>query len=284
MVSLTSKEHRRRNLQTLAAEWERADGKLADLADHLGLSPSYLSQLRSGVRGIGDATARKIEKALGWPRASLDHAIGPVGTMGNKDGETPPHWPSQDQLDRRLANILVFPGAHVAPAGAGPAEAGDRQQSVPAVSRDEPPPGYVRFPLLEDVVLEAGFEGYVADVPETVTYLDVAETWAQRNLGSPQRLARLRLATVRGNSMSPKINDGDVIFVDPQVQHFVGPGIYCLNIDGRPVVKILDVDLVSGGVTVRSVNAADFPDQQLPKGHSLHVSGIVVGWWTFQRA
>lgn len=62
----TIKDTRLANLQLLKKE----AGTLTALAYTAGTSPAYLSQIANGVRGLGDALARKLEagcrKPLGW--------------------------------------------------------------------------------------------------------------------------------------------------------------------------------------------------------------------------
>lgn len=111
MVSLTSSEYRRRNLETLATHWESKGGKLADLAELIGMSPSYFSQLRSGARGVGDKTARKIEVKLEWPRGALDHVIGPPGSAGQ--ALPIKHWPTLEEQEHALKNVVLFPDADI---------------------------------------------------------------------------------------------------------------------------------------------------------------------------
>lgn len=131
MVSLTSSEYRRRNLETLATHWESKGGKLADLAELIGMSPSYFSQLRSGARGVGDKTARKIEAKLEWPRGALDHVIGPPGSAGQ--ALPIKHWPTLEEQEHALKNVVLFPDAdilgavaeHQPPAQSRPVRSGD---------------------------------------------------------------------------------------------------------------------------------------------------------------
>lgn len=52
---------RRKNLRRLLSR--NFDGKQSVMAECLGMSPSFLSQLINGHRGIGEKTARKIEAA-----------------------------------------------------------------------------------------------------------------------------------------------------------------------------------------------------------------------------
>lgn len=64
----TTTELRRDNLRALLSRFESQ----RDMADHLGVAPAYLNQLLNGYRGIGEKTARKIEKELGLSHLWLD--------------------------------------------------------------------------------------------------------------------------------------------------------------------------------------------------------------------
>lgn len=64
-------------------------GTTDHLSEVVGLAPSYLSQLKTGKRGMGARTARKIEAALGLPTGAFD---------------VPP--PGHD-LDRELERLLA---------------------------------------------------------------------------------------------------------------------------------------------------------------------------------
>lgn len=70
----TVKETRRKNLLALIGDQK---GAQALLAREMDVEPAYVSQLASGgssSRGIGDRTARKIERARGLPRGWMDQA------------------------------------------------------------------------------------------------------------------------------------------------------------------------------------------------------------------
>lgn len=141
-------------------------------------------------------------------------------------------------------------------------------------------PGYVRFPLLDGFVA-AGEGGYVADYPEVVREIDVAEDWVRRNIAAP--VNRVRVITAQGDSMQPEIGSGDVLFVDSGVTRFDNNAVYVMNWQGRPIVKRLQV-LRDGRVLIKSVNPA-YEVEEVPPGEvdQLHISGRVVGVWQFRK-
>ena len=61
---------RRKRLSELVSEHEDQES----LADVIGYTPSYISQLITGHRNVGEKTARKIEKKTGKPSGWLDQA------------------------------------------------------------------------------------------------------------------------------------------------------------------------------------------------------------------
>lgn len=62
------RDQRVRNLRVLISRFRTA----AEFARTYGLDPTYISQLLTGYRPIGEVAARKIELACGLPTGSLD--------------------------------------------------------------------------------------------------------------------------------------------------------------------------------------------------------------------
>jgi len=63
-----TQEIRRDNLRALLSRY----ASQRELADELSLAPAYINQMFNGYRGIGERTARKIEKQLGLPHLWMD--------------------------------------------------------------------------------------------------------------------------------------------------------------------------------------------------------------------
>lgn len=147
-------------------------------------------------------------------------------------------------------------------------------------SAGEIPSGYVRFPLLDGFVA-AGDGGYVADYPEVVREIDVAEDWVRRNITAPAE--RVRVITAQGDSMQPDIGSGDVLFVDSGIRWFDSDAVYVMNWRGRPIVKRLQLRR-DGRLLIKSANPAYEPEE-VPPGEvdQLHISGRVVGVWHFKK-
>src|SRR5690625_1610391 len=80
---------------------------------------------------------------------------------------------------------------------------------------------HVHLPILE-VSPAAGAGREPVDYPAVIDYLEVPEAWAKHRLG--RDLSKYRVLPVSGDSMSPTINDGDLVFVDTSVKAFDAEG------------------------------------------------------------
>ena len=101
-----------------------------------------------------------------------------------------------------------------------------------------------------DVQASAG-NGAVIHDESVVDHLAFKRNWITRTLGlDPKSLA---LIDVAGDSMSPTINDGDLILLDTRPAHVRAEGIYVINLAGALLVKRLRMRL-SGVVDVVSDN------------------------------
>lgn len=150
-------------------------------------------------------------------------------------------------------------------------------------AEDTPPDGYVRLPRL-DLEVSAG-AGAIADGPlDVVEHLDVLEDWLHHQLGA-RNPDRIQIVNVRGESMAPTINPGDIAFVDPGVQHFEGDGVYVLTWNGGLLIKRLIAEL-HNCLSIHSDNPAPgYSTKTLcaEEIEQLHIHGRVVGWWTLRR-
>ncbi len=101
-----------------------------------------------------------------------------------------------------------------------------------------PPAGYVSIPLL-DVPVSAGHGAAVQSHPAVLRHVDVLGSWATTRLGSD--LSKVRLVTVRGDSMQPTLSAGDVLFVDSEQREYSTEGLYVLSRGGDVFVKRLQM-------------------------------------------
>jgi phage repressor protein C with HTH and peptisase S24 domain len=131
----------------------------------------------------------------------------------------------------------------------------DSDYSVSTVLETETPPGYVRFDLFEGGAgMGAGIVNQ--DYPEVVQTIEVAEWEVRRKLGFLPQPGRIQIITGRGPSMRPKLEDGDIIWIDTTCDYFDGDDYYLINIGGETQIKMLQKR--GDGLYVVSVNT-DFP-------------------------
>ncbi|WP_329755239.1 S24 family peptidase [Stenotrophomonas maltophilia] len=129
------------------------------------------------------------------------------------------------------------------------------ESAVARVLETETPPGYVRFDLFEGSAgMGAGMVNQ--DYPEVVTTIEVAEWEVRRKLGYLPKPGRIQLITGRGPSMRPKLEDGDIVWIDTSCDYFDGDDYYLINIGGETQIKMLQKR--GDGLYVVSVNT-DFP-------------------------
>lgn len=257
MVSLTSKQYRRTNLDGVARAWQTSGRTLTDLAAELGMSSSYLSQLLSEKRPIGDRTARKLEQRLGWE----------VGMM---DAIHPAYFPLDP--DERFDDSAT---------GIGPM----RPSESPAVhvAAGEISPGYLRLPQL-DLPAGAGPGVEMEAEPDVVRWIDVAEQWAEKHFNG--HVPRIRVLTARGDSMvGAGIMSGDLLFVDSGITRYDGDGFYILQFMDGWQVKRLRADVLSQQVEIVSVLAGGEDAKPVPpaKLRELRIGGKVAAWWTLRK-
>ncbi|MEX7641403.1 LexA family transcriptional regulator [Stenotrophomonas maltophilia] len=139
--------------------------------------------------------------------------------------------------------------------GKGPMYSGVQEPPVSYVAEIETPPGYVRFDLFEGGAgMGAGMVNQ--DYPEVVKTIEVAEWEVRRKLGYLPKPGRIQIITGRGPSMKPKLEDGDIVWIDTSCDYFDGDDYYLINIGGETQIKMLQKR--GDGLYVVSVNT-DFP-------------------------
>ncbi|WP_313178949.1 S24 family peptidase [Stenotrophomonas sp.] len=106
------------------------------------------------------------------------------------------------------------------------------------VPSTETPPGYVRFHLFEGA---AGMGSGVVnqDFPEVMQVMEVAEWEVRRKLGFLPKTGRIQIITGRGPSMRPKIEDGDMVWIDTAFDFFDGDDYYLISYNGETQIKML---------------------------------------------
>lgn len=147
---------------------------------------------------------------------------------------------------------------------------------VPTSSREAPPEGYVRLPVMAEA--SAG-PGRVPQL-EAVQPVDVLESYIRLKLNANPR--NLKVLTARGGSMTGVIEDGDIMFVEPTTE-FTDDGIYILTLDDLVRVKRLSVSMASGNVLIESNDgrkSEELPLREVPD--RLHIQGRVLGAWSLR--
>lgn len=156
-----------------------------------------------------------------------------------------------------------------------------RMPSVHAVATSEIRPGYVRFQVMGQGGAGPGVIN--PDYPEVLREVELAEWQVREELGRVPSPARVKLLTVRGESMSPRIRSGDVVFVDIEDQQPYDGGLFVIVLHGHALVKRLEIR--TDGLHIVSLAAPDRPDVLPPSQmESLHIAGRVLGAIQLRRA
>lgn len=131
---------------------------------------------------------------------------------------------------------------------------------------------YVFVPKYE-ITASAG-NGSVIHDESIVDHLAFKRTWVTQSLGlDPTHLA---LIDVRGDSMSPTIDSGDLILLDTRKGEAMSEGVYAINLNGSLLVKRIRLKL-SGAIEVCSDNPRYQTETVTGKeAERLHVVGRVV--------
>ena len=86
-----------------------------------------------------------------------------------------------------------------------------------------------------DLVVGAGPERVVEN-EQIVDFVSFKEDWVRNFLRVPQK--DLALLTVKGDSMSPSLSDGDMILVDVRASKIEDSAIYVLEFEDALLVKM----------------------------------------------
>lgn len=160
------------------------------------------------------------------------------------------------------ATARAIESALALPAGWMDTHHGDGSLAISGVLETETPPGYVRFDLFEG---GAGMGVGVVnqDYPEVIRTIEVAEWEVRKKLGYLPQPGRIQIITGRGPSMRPKLEDGDIVWIDVTCDYFDGDDYYLINIGGETQIKMLQRR--GDGLYVVSINP-DFPAYRSDEG------------------
>lgn len=141
-------------------------------------------------------------------------------------------------------------------------------------------PTYPRTPSEDDYALIPQYStkgacgtGYFNDHVEVIGGLTFKRAWLNK-LGIDEKKACVIYAS--GESMSPKIDDGDVVLIDQSQNPLRSGEIYAVLMDEEVIIKRYAKEF--GVVYLRgdNPNKAAYPDIPVPPGHDLQIIGRVV--------
>jgi len=189
-------------------------------------------------REAQDISRNELAKAAGIAPTTLSNL-----ELGLSKSSTAPH-----KIVRRL-------GVYVDWLETGKGKKRTTSDGVASSAEIEARAGYVRFDVF-DGGAGMGMDVVNEDYPEVVQTIEVAEWEVRRKLGYLPRPGRIQLITGRGPSMRPKLEDGDIIWIDTSIDYFDGDDYYLINFGGETQIKMLQKR--DDGLWVVSVNT-DFP-------------------------
>jgi phage repressor protein C with HTH and peptisase S24 domain len=187
--------------------------------------------------------------------------------------------PEGKQFDKNLAKVTAATEASLA-ASEDPKRQRSYQEAVlkDAIERLMPPEpaeqiGDYVFVKKYDIAASAGGGAVIHD-ESIVDHLAFKRTWVTQSLGlDPTHLA---LIDVRGDSMSPTIDSGDLLLLDTRKGEAMSEGVYAINLNGSLLVKRIRLKL-SGAIEVCSDNPRYQTETVTAKeAERLHVVGRVV--------
>lgn len=221
---------------------------------------------RLALRKLIDAKGRggiaEVATRIGKPDNYVSRMLYPAGKPGRKRiGE--------DTLDDLVA---AYPAAFSA----------FTRSSSRMVASTETESGYVAYQQME---AEGGAGPGVEnpDYPEVLREVKLAEWQVREKLGRVHSPKRVKLLTVRGDSMTPRIRHGDVVFVDLEDRQPEDGCLFAIVLHGLTLVKRLEFR--TDGVHIVSLAAPDRPDIVAPDDiSSLHIAGRVLGAIQLRKA
>jgi phage repressor protein C with HTH and peptisase S24 domain len=132
----------------------------------------------------------------------------------------------------------------------------------------------VEVPFFMDVELAAGIGGELAN-ENRGPKLRFAKSTLRRCGVQPEAAACVK---VSGNSMEPRLYDGDVVGVDTLDKRIVDGKTYAINHDGLLRVKRL-YRLPGGGIRINSMNTLEYPDEHYDAEDAKHITVIGRVFW-----
>ena len=115
---------------------------------------------------------------------------------------------------------------------------GDPDPSYRIVEASEPQnPNTVRIDIL-DVEASAGNGAYLSPTEQGLLSQEFDLTFFRQQFGRADA-KHLKLITVKGDSMAPTLESGDLLYVDISENYFAADGLYVFTFDGQTFIKRL---------------------------------------------
>ena len=125
-----------------------------------------------------------------------------------------------------------------------------------------------------------GLTGVRMPLPSAPGGLEPPERWLQEVQAAASRVQDgSEPMVMRGDDMAPRIQDGDVLFVDRRVTAPAGNGVYVVEYAGRTMVRIIE-DRLQAGFALRCANdryAEVVVPREAMASAELRIVGRVVG-------
>lgn len=167
-----------------------------------------------------------------------------------------------EKAARSMEKKLYLPTGYLdAPLGTAPAAV--TEWSLPS---DLPDGMFALVPRVA-VQLSAGC-GAVVDVEENLPPLAFRKDWLDRRKVTTR--GNLRIVGVKGDSMSPFIQDGDIVMIDVGQQDLKEMEIYAINYGGDVRIKRL-ARRFDGGLLIRSDNP-HYPEESVSPEQAAQIS------------
>jgi phage repressor protein C with HTH and peptisase S24 domain len=149
------------------------------------------------------------------------------------------------------------------------------------VARHETPEGYLRFQVMGEGGAGPGVIN--PEHPEVLREVEIAEWQLRKELGRIPSPDRVKLLTVRGNSMAPRIKSGDVVFVDMNDREPFDGGLFVVILHGHALVKRIEIR--TDGLHIVSLASPERPDIVPPERMGeVQIAGRVLGAIQLRRS
>ncbi|WP_279024904.1 S24 family peptidase [Gibbsiella quercinecans] len=226
---METKEIRRNNLRDLMGHYARQGVSQNAFAIRVGSSAPTLSQIigEKFSRNLGDNLARRIEASLDLPKGWLD--------VFHEKHLAHPFDNAATESDFQLARLK------------------------PAVWEDTPQDKeeFVEISLL-DIDFSAGDGCY--ELIDREEFSLIFRRYYLHKMGVAVNAARI--IRICGSSMEPRLQDGDVVGINTADTRIRDGKTYAIRHGSLLRVKML-LEQPDGGVLIRSLNQAEYPDEYL---------------------